>query len=92
MGSRADGRISRFSGPYTLFPALVSGLAAVVVGDPDGYAEISPLDEVADAIAAAALGPAPRLAAHRDHRRGRGQPAPEHPHRDHLRHHQRLPG
>lgn len=59
MGSRADGRISRFSGPYTLFPALVSGLAAVVVGDPDGYAEISPLDEVADAIAAAALGPAP---------------------------------
>ncbi|WP_405747037.1 SDR family oxidoreductase [Streptomyces sp. NBC_01525] len=59
MGSRADGRISRFSGPYTLFPALVSGLAAVVVGDPDGYAEISPLDEVADAIVAAALGPVP---------------------------------
>ncbi|MGW1836070.1 SDR family oxidoreductase [Streptomyces sp. NPDC002067] len=59
MGGRADGRISRFSGPYTLFPALVSGLAAVVVGDPDGYAEISPLDEVADAIVAAALGPAP---------------------------------
>ncbi|MFF9479510.1 SDR family oxidoreductase [Streptomyces sp. NPDC014733] len=59
MGNRADGRISRFSGPYTLFPALVSGLAAVVVGDPDGYAEISPLDEVADAIVAAALGPAP---------------------------------
>ncbi|MGK5543213.1 SDR family oxidoreductase [Streptomyces sp. URMC 127] len=61
VGCRADGRISRFSGLYTLFPALVSGLAAVVVGDPDGYAEISPLDEVADAVAAAALGPAPAV-------------------------------
>ncbi|MGY5128291.1 SDR family oxidoreductase [Streptomyces nigrescens] len=59
MGRREDGRIARFSGPYSLFPALVSGLAAVVVGDPDGYAEISPVDEVAEVIAAAALGPAP---------------------------------
>ncbi|UNO38557.1 SDR family oxidoreductase [Streptomyces sp. MST-110588] len=59
MGRRADGAITRFSGPYTLFPALVSGLAAVVVGDPDGYAEISPVDEVAEVIAAAALGTPP---------------------------------
>ncbi|WP_432093092.1 SDR family oxidoreductase [Streptomyces sp. bgisy100] len=59
MGRRGDGHIARFSGPYSLFPALVSGLAAVVVGDPGGFAEISPVDEVAEAVAAAALGPAP---------------------------------
>ncbi len=59
MGRRADGVISRFSGPYSLFPALVSGLAAVVVGDPDGYAEIGPVDEVADAIVAAVCGAPP---------------------------------
>ncbi|MEU6483702.1 SDR family oxidoreductase [Streptomyces sp. NPDC046887] len=59
LGSRADGAIGRFSGPYSLFPALVSGLAAVVVGDPDGFAEIAPVDEVAEVVAGAALGPAP---------------------------------
>ncbi|MFI1650342.1 SDR family oxidoreductase [Streptomyces avidinii] len=59
LGRRGDGRIGRFSGPYSLFPALVSGLAAVVVGDPDGYAEISPVDEVAEVIAGAALGAPP---------------------------------
>ncbi|MEW2275048.1 SDR family oxidoreductase [Streptomyces griseofuscus] len=60
VGRRRDGRIARFSGPYTLLHALVSGLAAVVVGDPDGFAEISPVDEVARAIADAALGAPPR--------------------------------
>ncbi|GAA1256437.1 SDR family oxidoreductase [Kitasatospora nipponensis] len=61
VGRRGDGEIARFSGPYTLLHALVSGLAAVVVGDPAGYAEISPVDEVAAVIAAAALGaPPPR--------------------------------
>ncbi|MEW2622370.1 SDR family oxidoreductase [Streptomyces sp. NPDC048106] len=59
VGRRGDGRIARFSGPYTLLHALVSGLAAVVVGDPDGFAEISPVDEVAAAIADAALGSPP---------------------------------
>jgi hypothetical protein len=44
MGRREDGRIARFS-----------GLAAVVVGDPGRYAGISPVDEVAEVIAAAAL-------------------------------------
>lgn len=48
MGRREDGRIARFS-----------GLAAVVVGDPDGYVGISPVNEVAKVIAAAALGTAP---------------------------------
>ncbi|MGQ4511772.1 SDR family oxidoreductase [Streptomyces sp. DW26H14] len=59
MGRRATGEISRFSGPYTIFQALVSGTAAVVVGDPEGYAEISPVDEVADVVARAALGTPP---------------------------------
>jgi nucleoside-diphosphate-sugar epimerase len=53
VGRRDDGRIARFSGPYTIIHALVSGLAAVVVRDPDGYAEISPVDEVAEAVASA---------------------------------------
>ena len=59
IGRRRDGRIARFSGPYTLLHALVSGLAAVVVGDPDGFAEISPVDEVARAVADAALAAPP---------------------------------
>jgi nucleoside-diphosphate-sugar epimerase len=59
MGRRSDGAIARFSGPYTILQALVSGTAAVIVGDPDGYAEISPVDEVAGVVAAAALGTPP---------------------------------
>jgi nucleoside-diphosphate-sugar epimerase len=59
LGARGDGAIARFSGPYTLLQALVSGLAAVIVGDPDGYAEIVPVDQVAEVIVEAALGPAP---------------------------------
>ncbi|MBQ1026029.1 SDR family oxidoreductase [Micromonospora sp. C95] len=59
LGRRGDGAIRRFSGPYTLLQSLVSGLAAVVVGDPEGYAEIAPVDQVADVIVEAALGTAP---------------------------------
>jgi len=59
MGRRSDGRIADFSGPYTLLQALVSGLAAVVVGAPEGYAEIAPVDQVAQAVVEAALGPPP---------------------------------
>jgi nucleoside-diphosphate-sugar epimerase len=59
LGGRSDGAISRFSGPYTLLQALVSGLAAVIVGDPDGFAEIAPVDQVAEVVVAAALGAAP---------------------------------
>ncbi|WP_051814161.1 SDR family oxidoreductase [Kitasatospora sp. MBT63] len=59
VGRRGSGEISRFSGPYTMLQALVSGLAAVVVGDPGGYAEISPVDEVAEAVAAAVLAEPP---------------------------------
>jgi nucleoside-diphosphate-sugar epimerase len=56
LGRRADGAINRFSGPYSLMQSLVSGLAAVVVGDPGGYAEIAPVDQVAETIVAAAVG------------------------------------
>jgi len=59
VGRRSDGRIARFSGPYSLFSALVSGLAAVVIGEPDAHTEICPVDEVGQAVVAAALGPAP---------------------------------
>ncbi|MFI5618012.1 SDR family oxidoreductase [Streptomyces sp. NPDC051567] len=59
VGRRHSGEIARFSGPYTLLQALVSGLAAVVVGDPAGYAEISPVDEVGAVVAAAALAEPP---------------------------------
>ncbi|WP_030458689.1 SDR family oxidoreductase [Kitasatospora sp. NRRL B-11411] len=55
VGRRATGEIARFSGPYTMLQALVSGTAAVVVGDPAGHAEISPVDEVAAALTAAVL-------------------------------------
>ncbi|MEV6976591.1 SDR family oxidoreductase [Kitasatospora sp. NPDC093806] len=59
VGRRGSGEIARFSGPYTLFQALVSGTAAVVVGDLAGYAEIGPVDDVATVLAAAVLGAAP---------------------------------
>lgn len=59
LGRAGDGAIARFSGPYTLLQTLVSGLAAAVVGDPGGYAEIAPVDQVADVIADAVHGPAP---------------------------------
>ncbi|MFF5567058.1 SDR family oxidoreductase [Streptomyces sp. NPDC012623] len=59
VGRRHSGEIARFSGPYTLLQALVSGLAAVVVGDPDGYAEISPVNDVAAAVTAAVLSTPP---------------------------------
>jgi nucleoside-diphosphate-sugar epimerase len=59
VGRRGSGEISRFSGPYTMFQALVSGTAAVVVGDRAGYAEISPVDEVGAVLARAVLGTPP---------------------------------
>ncbi len=67
IGSRTDGAISRFTGPYTMFQALVSGLAAVVVGDPAGYVEVAPVDQVAavvrDAVLRGPVGTEPRVIA-----------------------------
>ncbi|NYJ35786.1 SDR family oxidoreductase [Nocardiopsis aegyptia] len=59
IGSRADGSIGRFTGPYTLVQCLVSGLAAAVVGSPDGYAELAPVDQVAEVVTDAVYGEPP---------------------------------
>lgn len=59
IGSTTDGAIGRFTGPYTLVQALVSGLAAAVVGEPGGHAELAPVDQVADVTVGAALGTPP---------------------------------
>lgn len=63
VGRSDTGAISRFTGPYTLLQAMVSGLAAAVVGDPDGYVEIAPVDQVAAVAVAAALAPPPTTTA-----------------------------
>ncbi len=60
LGRSTDGVISRFSGPYTIAQALVSGLAAAVVGDSEGYAEIAPVDQVAQIIVDLAVGSPPQ--------------------------------
>ncbi|MGQ0841387.1 SDR family oxidoreductase [Actinokineospora sp.] len=59
VGDRANGAIGRFTGPYTLVQTLVSGLAAAVVGDPGGYAELAPVDQVAEVVVAASMGAPP---------------------------------
>ncbi|MFF4543399.1 SDR family oxidoreductase [Streptomyces sp. NPDC001435] len=59
FGRGTDGAIARLSGPYAMVQSLVSGLAPALVGDPDGFIEISPVDQVAEVIVAAALGEPP---------------------------------
>jgi nucleoside-diphosphate-sugar epimerase len=59
IGRRSDGFIDRFTGTYSLAQALTSGLAAVLVGDPDARVDIVPVDDVVDAVEAAVLGPPP---------------------------------
>ncbi|MFI6133282.1 SDR family oxidoreductase [Micromonospora sp. NPDC051141] len=57
LGGRSTGMIAAFTGPYTLFQALVSGLAPAVVGARDGYVEVAPVDEVAAALETCCLRP-----------------------------------
>jgi nucleoside-diphosphate-sugar epimerase len=59
IGRRTDGRIARYGGPYSLLRGVTSGMLAAVVGDPDTYLDVVPVDEVCDAIMAAAVGPRP---------------------------------
>ncbi|OEV13135.1 SDR family oxidoreductase [Streptomyces nanshensis] len=59
IGRTTDGEIGRFTGPYTLVQALASGLAAALVGDTRGCAELAPVDQVADVTVGAVLGEAP---------------------------------
>ncbi|MEU6260344.1 SDR family oxidoreductase [Streptomyces sp. NPDC047043] len=61
FGRSTDGAIARLSGPYAMVQSLISGLAPALVGDPDGFIEISPVDQVAQVIVAAALGSPPAV-------------------------------
>lgn len=59
LGRRSDGVIARFGGPYSLMRAVTSGMLAAVVGDPQTYLDVVPVDEVCDVIQRMALGPRP---------------------------------
>jgi nucleoside-diphosphate-sugar epimerase len=59
IGRRSDGYIARFTGFYTLLRAVITGLAPLMVGQPDGYLELIPVDDVAAEIVKACLGARP---------------------------------
>ncbi|MFC5216370.1 SDR family oxidoreductase [Streptomyces coerulescens] len=59
FGRRADGAIARLTGPYAMVQTLVSGLAPALVGNPAGFIELAPVDQVTEVIVAAALGMPP---------------------------------
>lgn len=59
FGRRADGAIARLTGPYAMVQSLVSGLAPALVGNPAGFIELAPVDQVAEVIVAAATGTPP---------------------------------
>jgi len=62
IGRRSDGHVARFSGLYTLLRACLTGLAPVVVADPAGTVDLTPVDDVADVVLDAVAGdprPAP---------------------------------
>lgn len=59
VGRRADGQVARFVGFYTLVKAAMTGLAPLVVAEPEGYLELVSVDDVADEVTARAFGPAP---------------------------------
>lgn len=59
IGRRTDGYIVRFTGFYALIKAAMTGLAPLIVGEPDGYLELVPVDDVADQIVERALAPPP---------------------------------
>lgn len=59
FGRRVDGSIARLTGPYAMVQSLVSGLAPALVGDPAGFIELAPVDQVAGVIVNAALGTPP---------------------------------
>ncbi|MEV6960353.1 SDR family oxidoreductase [Streptomyces sp. NPDC051207] len=63
FGRATDGAIARLSGPYAMVQSLVSGLAPALVGDPNGFIELAPVDQVAEVIVAAALGTPPAATA-----------------------------
>jgi nucleoside-diphosphate-sugar epimerase len=59
FGRRTDGRITRAAGFYRLFPAVANGLLPAIVGVPDAYLDLVPVDDLASHIVRIALAPAP---------------------------------
>lgn len=59
IGRRNDGAVSRFIGLYTIIHALTTGLGAALVGDAQGYAEVAPVDLVAETVLERAFRPTP---------------------------------
>ncbi|MGW7272436.1 SDR family oxidoreductase [Streptomyces sp. NPDC054864] len=59
FGRRTDGAITRLTGPYAMVQSLVSGLAPALVGNPAGFIELAPVDQVAEVIVGAAMGTPP---------------------------------
>jgi len=57
IGRRGDGRAARFAGMYMLLRGITSSSVPAVVGEPDGYFDTVPVDDVAAVIVAALDGP-----------------------------------
>lgn len=50
IGRRCDGRVERFTGLYTILLASLTGLAPVIVAEPDSAVDLVPVDDVADVV------------------------------------------
>jgi nucleoside-diphosphate-sugar epimerase len=59
MGRRSDGRAARFMGMYTVIRGISSSLVPAIVGSPDAFFDVIPVDDLAHAIATLAGEPAP---------------------------------
>jgi nucleoside-diphosphate-sugar epimerase len=57
IGRRGDGRAARFAGMYMLLRGITSSSVPAVVGEPDGFLDTVPVDDVAATIIAALDGP-----------------------------------
>ncbi|HEX8742798.1 MAG TPA: SDR family oxidoreductase [Thermoleophilaceae bacterium] len=53
IGRRGDGRAARFAGMYMLLRGITSSSVPAVVGIPDGYFDVVPVDDVAAVVVAA---------------------------------------
>lgn len=56
IGRHTDGMIARFSGLYTILRAYTAGLLVAVIGQPNGYVDVVPVDRLCAEIAGWALG------------------------------------
>jgi len=60
IGRRCDGQVARFTGFYMLLRAAMTGLAPLLIGEPEGYMELVPVDDLAGEIVKACLGGRPQ--------------------------------